>query len=43
MAAHHQATETPIKNPERAEALFDAAAKTANEKYEKLAKLAEEN
>ena len=30
-------------NPERAEALFDAAAKTANEKYEKLAKLAEEN
>ena len=30
-------------NPERAEALFNAAAKTANEKYEKLAKLAEEN
>ena len=30
-------------NPERAEALFDAASKTATEKYEKLAKLAEQN
>ena len=30
-------------NPERAEQLFDAASKTANEKYEKLVKLAEQD
>ena len=30
-------------NPERAEELFDVAAKTADEKYEKLVKLAENN
>ncbi len=30
-------------NPERAEMLFDNAVKTANEKYEKLAKLAEQD
>ena len=30
-------------NPQRAEELFDVAAKTADEKYEKLVKLAENN